>query len=366
VTKRTRFLEILVAFPAISLSQLVAAQDGSTVLVDNRQQNTYNSSGENKLTYGGGYTVNSNVSGETTQNQNVNATTRQVISGETTSRQVLSGETTQNQNVNATNRQVMSGETTQNQNIHHSGTQTVKNVPNVGAPPLTSSNDTCMGTITTAVGVSGFGFSGGTTYVDDHCKRIKMSRELWNKGMKAASLALDCMDKDAKEALELTGFICPQTVRERARASIDNADARHAAAIPNFPEAVPGSVVGPGNAVAKVNTPWEPVLQGIGPNPQPQPRQVAHQTTEPHPLQLPTDLGVGIERRVTPQQERPVAQQQPQAARSEPAVTLLHSPTPQDPGPVATPVTTATQEAGENVSSVNQQSLNPPVEENPH
>jgi hypothetical protein len=53
---------------------------------------------------------------------------------------------------------------------------------------------------------------------------LKNSRELWNMGMKAASLALMCTNPANKEALELTGFVCPQT--EKA-----NKDAAAAAAV---------------------------------------------------------------------------------------------------------------------------------------
>jgi hypothetical protein len=121
------------------------------------------------------------------------------------------------QSVSGTTETILSG--TRTDRIEYSGTTTVKNVPSMNAPPLTSSNDTCMGSWSAGVAVAGFGASGGNTYADEHCKRIKMSRELWNKGMKAASLALDCMDRDAREALEITGFVCPQTTRSQQRAS---------------------------------------------------------------------------------------------------------------------------------------------------
>lgn len=117
------------------------------------------------------------------------------------------------------------------QYIDYGGSYTVKNVPNVSAPPLISSNDTCMGSASGGVSVAGFGITGGSTYTDEHCKRIKMSRELWNKGMKAASLALDCMDPDAREALELTGFTCPQTTRAQ-RAAADQAQRQAVATVP--------------------------------------------------------------------------------------------------------------------------------------
>jgi hypothetical protein len=95
------------------------------------------------------------------------------------------------------------------QNIHYSGTQTIKNVPNVDAPALTSSNDTCMGSTSGGVAVAGFGFSLGSTWTDKNCTMLKNSRELWNMGMRAASMARMCMDSENHEALELTGFTCP-------------------------------------------------------------------------------------------------------------------------------------------------------------
>jgi hypothetical protein len=98
-----------------------------------------------------------------------------------------------------------------------SGTQTIKNVPSVNAPPLVTSNDTCMGSASAGVGVAGFGLSLGKTYTDVNCVMLKNSRELWNMGMRAASLALMCNDPLNKDALEMTGFECPQTRREHEK-----------------------------------------------------------------------------------------------------------------------------------------------------
>ncbi|WEE79776.1 GcrA family cell cycle regulator [Comamonas testosteroni] len=115
-----------------------------------------------------------------------------------------------------------SGTTTQNLNntvsgtskniVEYTGTYTMKNVPSVNGPNLTTSNDTCMGSSSGSANGPGFGVSFGTTWTDEHCKRLKMSRELWNKGMKAASLAMDCMDPAARVALEITGSKCPQSM----------------------------------------------------------------------------------------------------------------------------------------------------------
>jgi len=100
--------------------------------------------------------------------------------------------------------------------IVYSGTQTVKNVPSVGAPPLTTSNDTCMGSLSGSVNIAGFGGSLGSTYKDVNCVMLKNSRELWNMGMRAAALARMCMDADNRAALEMTKFECPQTALEKS------------------------------------------------------------------------------------------------------------------------------------------------------
>ncbi len=99
-----------------------------------------------------------------------------------------------------------------------STTQTIKNTPSVSAPGLTTSNDTCMGSTSASVNIAGLGLGGGSSWVDTNCKLLKNSRELWNMGMKAAALALMCNDPANKEALELTGFICPQTEKHKESA----------------------------------------------------------------------------------------------------------------------------------------------------
>jgi len=89
------------------------------------------------------------------------------------------------------------------------GTQTIKNVPSVSGPPLTTSNDTCMGSSSGSANAPGIGISIGSTWTDKNCKMLKNARELWNMGMKGAAMALMCKDPDNREALELTGYVCP-------------------------------------------------------------------------------------------------------------------------------------------------------------
>lgn len=91
----------------------------------------------------------------------------------------------------------------------------IKNTPSVSGPALTSSNDTCMGSTSGSANVPGIGIGFGTSWVDNNCKMLKNSRELWNMGMKGAAMALMCNDPDNKAALELTGYECPQTTKAR-------------------------------------------------------------------------------------------------------------------------------------------------------
>lgn len=195
---------------------------------------------------GNSQTINFNTNTPPEQRVNTTGRVENVLSGSTTSNQ---NSTVRSESLSTTRSEnVISGD----QTVHYeySGTQTIKNVPSLAAAPLTSSNDTCMGSFSAGVAVPGIGVTGGSTYSDEHCRRIKMSRELWNKGMKAASLALDCMDKDAREALELTGFVCPQTARAQrlAEAAAEQAIQARIAAMPvaqsgHFPPALPAEAL---------------------------------------------------------------------------------------------------------------------------
>lgn len=95
-------------------------------------------------------------------------------------------------------------------NVVYSGSQEIKNVPSISTSPLVSSNDTCHGSVTGGFSVPGFGVAGGSTLIDENCKRLKNSRELWNYGMRAAALALMCNDEENYDALTVTGYKCPE------------------------------------------------------------------------------------------------------------------------------------------------------------
>ncbi len=98
--------------------------------------------------------------------------------------------------------------TPEHQTVTYGGTQTIKNVPSMAAPNLTTSNDTCMGSTGGSVGVAGFGGSFGTTHVDENCITWKSGIGFWNQGFRATAIARECQDLKNRQALREAGDSC--------------------------------------------------------------------------------------------------------------------------------------------------------------
>jgi hypothetical protein len=90
-------------------------------------------------------------------------------------------------------------------------TTTIKSPPPTAvAPNITSiNNDLC------AVGVSGaaqtqiLGIAIGSTFVDKNCERLKLSKTLYDMGMKVAAVATLCQDERVFTAMMNAGTPCP-------------------------------------------------------------------------------------------------------------------------------------------------------------
>ena len=90
-------------------------------------------------------------------------------------------------------------------------TTTIKSPPPTAvAPGITSMNsDLC------AVGVSGaaqtqiLGIAIGSTFVDKNCERLKLSKTLYDMGMKVAAVATLCQDERVFTAMMNAGTPCP-------------------------------------------------------------------------------------------------------------------------------------------------------------
>lgn len=123
------------------------------------------------------------------------------------------------------------------QRVVYSGSQTIKNVPSMNAPPLTTSNDTCMGSTSGSAAGAGIGLSFGTTWTDVNCLRLKNARELWNMGVRAASLELLCSDENNRKAIEASwkteeDFLCSTSRAERSQMQAAAAQAAKVAVAP--------------------------------------------------------------------------------------------------------------------------------------
>jgi hypothetical protein len=156
-------------------------------------------------------TVNQNVNNTTTSNNtNVNTSTNTNINSSTSDSNV----TTNNKNINQNN--TTSDNTNRNINESNS-TQTINQNVKSKAPPASAiapsimsySQDLCT------VGRSGafqgqvFGLSTGSTVTDENCERLKLSKYLYDTGMKVASVSILCQDPRVFKAMEMAGTPCP-------------------------------------------------------------------------------------------------------------------------------------------------------------
>ena len=82
--------------------------------------------------------------------------------------------------------------------------------PSAYAPGVNSSGiDVCSTGARMGIQTFGLGVSGGKSFRDENCERIKLSRQLDSMGMKVAAVALLCQDPRVFEAMIHAGTPCP-------------------------------------------------------------------------------------------------------------------------------------------------------------
>jgi hypothetical protein len=106
-----------------------------------------------------------------------------------------------------------------------SGTQTLKNVPNVYAPALTTTlTETCMGSSSGGFSIAGFGISGGGTWVDAECVNRLNARDVKALPVPGAALAAKevlCANAVVRAAFRKTGNPCVDDVSPRKVSAAD-------------------------------------------------------------------------------------------------------------------------------------------------
>jgi len=90
-------------------------------------------------------------------------------------------------------------------------TTTVKSPPpSAISPSINSSNsDLCTVGVSGAVQTQILGLSGGKTVRDMNCERLKLSKTLYDMGMKVAAVSNLCQDERVFKAMEMAGTPCP-------------------------------------------------------------------------------------------------------------------------------------------------------------
>lgn len=168
--------------------------------------------------------VNQNTSTSTSTNTNFNTDTS--VSTATVNQTT----TATNTNVNTDTSTVTSTSTAtsnntninQNSNVSVSdsrstsdSTQTVSQKissppPSAIAPSMMSySQDLCTTGQSGAVQTQILGFSAGRTVRDQNCERIKLSKTLYDMGMRVAAVSLLCQDDRVFRSMEMAGTPCP-------------------------------------------------------------------------------------------------------------------------------------------------------------
>ncbi len=171
----------------------VTSTINQTQNVNNTSLITNNSTSENT-----NLNTNNSTSVSTNNNNNVSTSTSDV--------------TTNNQNFNTNNN------TSQNVNTNNSTSQSSQKVtqrvksppPSAVAPSIMSySQDLCTSGASSAVQTQFFGISTGRSVRDENCERLKLSKGLYDMGMKVAAVALLCEDARVWRSMMQAGSPCP-------------------------------------------------------------------------------------------------------------------------------------------------------------
>ena len=83
-------------------------------------------------------------------------------------------------------------------------------VNSANAPSYSAmSQDVCSMGVSGSISTLGFGVSGGKHVRDLNCERIKLSKVLFDYGMKVAAVSILCQDERVFEAMLMAGTPCP-------------------------------------------------------------------------------------------------------------------------------------------------------------
>ena len=193
----------------------------------NINQNTSANTNVNQNINSGTMTnINQNTSASTSDNTNRNINTD--TSNSTINQSVNSKSDNTNRNIDTSNSTINSTASTnnvnQNNNVNVSDSksysesvnrqvidQNIKSPPPSAIAPsmMSYSQDLCTTGQSGAVQTQIIGLSAGRTVRDQNCERMKLSKTLYDMGMRVAAVSLLCQDTRVFRAMEMAGTPCP-------------------------------------------------------------------------------------------------------------------------------------------------------------
>ena len=170
---------------------------------------------------------NNNVTTSTSTNNNVSTST-----SDNTNRNIndsTSDNTNRNFNESNTNQVIDSTNNNNNYNRSDVNQKIEQPPPTAVAPSMMSGGnaDLCTTGVSGAVQTQIFGMSFGSTVTDKNCERLKLSKTLYDMGMKVAAVATLCQDRRVFDAMWNAGTPCPfeGKIGEQAKTAwIENPD----------------------------------------------------------------------------------------------------------------------------------------------
>jgi outer membrane usher protein FimD/PapC len=154
--------------------------------------------------------LNTNVS--TSESTNLNTNINDSRSVNTNVNQSTSSSTSENTNVNQNNNVNVSDSKSYSESVNRQVIdQNIKSPPPSAIAPsmMSYSQDLCTTGISGAVQTQILGFSGGKTIRDKNCEALKLSKTLYDMGMRVAAVSLLCQDTRVFEAMRMAGTPCP-------------------------------------------------------------------------------------------------------------------------------------------------------------
>jgi hypothetical protein len=193
----------------------------------NNNNNTSTSTNVNQNINSGTMTnINQNSSTSTSVNSNSNHNYNNDVSNSTVNS--TTNNVNQNNNVNVNDSKSTSYSESVNRQVID---QNIKSPPPSAIAPsmMSYSQDLCTTGQSGAVQTQIIGLSAGRTVRDQNCERMKLSKTLYDMGMRVAAVSLLCQDFRVFRAMEMAGTPCPflGLIGEEARAAwTENAELR--------------------------------------------------------------------------------------------------------------------------------------------